>query len=202
MAHQTVRWCTGQSGEACWPLAWCMWQPLIARRPLAHARAIGRLAHRIVRCTQDNPMNYSQSARPISRAWPVHLVVQPRCLTMSGAHRTVWCSPYWCKFGQTWLDFFTPICLDLESFLALRWTKLATKTIYQVLDSYFCCFIWIWFAIYSYISQFALQYTCAHTHSRHVSSKWWVGYLITKTLGNGPRAHFPFRRMESSFEGF
>jgi hypothetical protein len=49
-----------------------------------------------------------------------------------------------------------------------------------VLDSYLCSFIWIWFAIYSY------------THSRHVSSKWWVGHLITKTLRNGPRAHFPF----------
>jgi hypothetical protein len=49
------------------------WQLLIAHRPLAQVRAVGRLTHRIVRCTPDSPMNYSQQAHLFSRERPVHL---------------------------------------------------------------------------------------------------------------------------------
>ena len=42
------------------------------------------------------------------------------------------------------------------------------------------------------ITSICFLYTCAYTHRRHVSSKWCVGHLITKTLRNVPRAHFPF----------
>jgi hypothetical protein len=31
-----------------------------------------------------------------------------------------------------------------------------------------------------------------------VSLKWCVGQLITKTLRNGPRAHFPFKGVRDS----
>jgi hypothetical protein len=30
-----------------------------------------------------------------------------------------------------------------------------------------------------------------------VSSKWCVGQLITKTLRNGPKAHFPFNMRDA-----
>jgi hypothetical protein len=70
-------------------------------RPLARARTIGLLAHRTVRCTPDNLVNYSQCARLFSWERPVRLAGQPRHRTLSGAHQTVWYSSDWRKFGQT-----------------------------------------------------------------------------------------------------
>jgi hypothetical protein len=81
VAHRTVWWChmctvdyvpTIGAGESRWPPG-----------------------------SSDSPVNYSQSARPISREWPVRLVGQPGHWTLSGAHQTIRCSVYWCKFGQT-----------------------------------------------------------------------------------------------------
>jgi hypothetical protein len=44
------------------------------------------------------------------------------------------------------------------------------------------------------ITSICFLYSCAYTRRRHVSSGRCVGlgHLITKTLRNGPRAHFPF----------
>jgi hypothetical protein len=67
------------------------WPTLIACRPLAQARAVGRLAHRTVRCTPDSPVNYSQGTRPISWEWPVRSLCRLAHQTLSGAHVTVRC---------------------------------------------------------------------------------------------------------------
>jgi hypothetical protein len=66
-----------------------------------------------------SPVNYSQSAWPISREWLVRPLSNLAHRTLFGAHRTVRCYSGWPNFGQT---SFSPILLDLRSFLALRWT--------------------------------------------------------------------------------
>jgi hypothetical protein len=61
--------------------------------------------------------------------------------------------------------------------------------------SYFpqsCIFLVHVCALLDLIASIFFLNTCAHAHMKSVRSKWCVGQLITKTLRNGPRAHFPF----------
>jgi hypothetical protein len=88
-----------------------MCPPLILRRQLALARAVGRLAHWTVWCTPDSPMNYSQRVWPIFRECPV----QPadglgtgHCPT--GAHRTVRCT----RLAQVLLIQAKLLCFTLS----------------------------------------------------------------------------------------
>ena len=73
------------------------WPGHVSRADSAADRWLGRpLAHRTVRCTPDSPVNFSRTppanfprAASSSRASLAHR-------TLSGAHRTVWCSrPSW-----------------------------------------------------------------------------------------------------------
>jgi hypothetical protein len=87
-------------------------EPRVARwlryQPLARAW----LAHRIVRCTLDSPMNYSRGSPNFSRDQRVHCVRQPM-------HRTVWCTAGWCKSSWTYPNSSNPFSFDLTRFLAL-----------------------------------------------------------------------------------
>jgi hypothetical protein len=53
------------------------------------------------------------------------------------------------------------------------------------------CFL-IFHKLLDLIASICFLNTYAHAHLESIRSKWCVRQLITKTLRNGPRAHFPF----------
>jgi hypothetical protein len=77
------------------------------------------LAHQIVWCTSDSPVNYSSGAISIFPRATYSLERQSGHRTLSGAHWTVRCTVGWCKFGWTEPNFSNPISLNLTRFLAL-----------------------------------------------------------------------------------
>jgi hypothetical protein len=76
------------------------------------ARVVAPLAHRIVRCTPDSPVNYSGERLTNSREWL-------GCLRLGLVHRTVSSVP-----KQHTLMFLAPKLFvpQLNFFLGLRWT--------------------------------------------------------------------------------